>query len=145
MAFLELKNLSKSFGGVSVLKDVNLCIEKGEFVAIVGFSGSGKTTLINMITGLLRRGVIPKTKDGIEPLAAIYPKSALGKLRLELQQGRAPAANWFAKQCVAVGVAQFVDVSSDDAECFASANSPEAFQRLTRIGLTSSSRTSAQA
>jgi nitrate/nitrite transport system ATP-binding protein len=54
MAFLELKNVNKSFGGVSVLKDVNLSIEKGEFVAIVGFSGAGKTTLINMITGLIK-------------------------------------------------------------------------------------------
>ncbi len=54
MAFLELKNVSKSFGGTAVLKDVNLSIEKGEFVAIVGFSGAGKTTLINMITGLLK-------------------------------------------------------------------------------------------
>ena len=54
MAFLELKNVSKSFGGTCILKDINLSIEKGEFVAIVGFSGAGKTTLINMITGLLR-------------------------------------------------------------------------------------------
>src|SRR6478609_9373518 len=54
MAFLELKNVSKSFGETCVLKDINLSIEKGEFVAIVGFSGAGKTTLINMITGLLR-------------------------------------------------------------------------------------------
>jgi nitrate/nitrite transport system ATP-binding protein len=54
MAFLELKNVSKSFGGLSVLKDINLSIEKGEFVAIVGYSGAGKTTLISMIAGLLR-------------------------------------------------------------------------------------------
>ena len=43
------------------------------------------------------------------------------------------------------GVAQFMDVSSDDAEWLASANSPEEFQRLTRSGPISSSRTSAQA
>src|SRR6266850_8392398 len=54
MAFLELKNVNKSFGGASVLKDINLSIEKGEFVAIVGFSGAGKTTLISLIAGLLK-------------------------------------------------------------------------------------------
>lgn len=55
MAFLELKNVSKSYGKgadkVEVLKNINLEIEEGEFVAIVGFTGSGKTTLINLITG----------------------------------------------------------------------------------------------
>lgn len=54
MAFLELNNVSKSFGGASVLKDIHLSIAKGEFVAIVGFSGAGKTTLISMIAGLTR-------------------------------------------------------------------------------------------
>ena len=54
MAFLELKNVSKSFGTSTVLKDINLSIEKGEFVAIVGFSGAGKTTLINIIAGLIK-------------------------------------------------------------------------------------------
>ena len=54
MAFLELKNVSKSFGGACVLKDINVSIEKGEFVAIVGFSGAGKTTLISLIAGLLK-------------------------------------------------------------------------------------------
>lgn len=57
MAYIELKNVSKSFGfgaeRVQVLKNINLSIEEGEFVAIVGFSGSGKTTLINLIAGLM--------------------------------------------------------------------------------------------
>ncbi|MEO9474776.1 MAG: ABC transporter ATP-binding protein [Cyclobacteriaceae bacterium] len=57
MALLELNNISKSFGVGStrneVLSDINLSVEEGEFVAIVGFSGSGKSTLINLINGLL--------------------------------------------------------------------------------------------
>ncbi|MGV3771894.1 MAG: ABC transporter ATP-binding protein [Verrucomicrobiales bacterium] len=58
MSFLKLKNVSKGYGSgkgrAEVLKDINLEIEKGEFVAIVGYSGSGKTTLISMIAGLLK-------------------------------------------------------------------------------------------
>ena len=58
MAFLELKNVDKSYGvegnRTEVLKDINLEIEDGEFVAIVGFSGSGKTTLISTIAGLIK-------------------------------------------------------------------------------------------
>jgi nitrate/nitrite transport system ATP-binding protein len=54
MAFLELKNVSKRFGTSEVLKDINLSIEKGEFVAIVGYSGAGKTTFISLIAGLLK-------------------------------------------------------------------------------------------
>lgn len=56
MAFLELKNVHKSYKTGNevnqVLSDINLEIEEGEFVAIVGFTGSGKTTLINLINGL---------------------------------------------------------------------------------------------
>src|SRR4051812_2772226 len=54
MAFLELSNVSKGFGAAPVLQGVNLSIERGEFVAIVGYSGSGKTTLISLIAGLTR-------------------------------------------------------------------------------------------
>src|SRR5258708_10310692 len=54
MPFLELTNVSKGFGGPPVLSGVNLALESGEYVAIVGYSGSGKTTLISMIAGLPR-------------------------------------------------------------------------------------------
>ncbi|KZS41720.1 nitrate ABC transporter ATP-binding protein [Aquimarina aggregata] len=57
MAYIELRNVSKSFGvgknRTQVLSNINLEIEEGEFVAIVGFTGSGKTTLINLISGLM--------------------------------------------------------------------------------------------
>ena len=57
MPILELKSVSKSFGEeparTRVLKNATLSVEKGEFVAIVGFSGSGKTTLINLMAGLI--------------------------------------------------------------------------------------------
>jgi len=58
MSFLELKGIGKHYGSgeqqAEVLSDVNLSIEEGEFVAIVGFSGSGKTTLISLIAGLIQ-------------------------------------------------------------------------------------------
>jgi len=53
MAILELKNVRKGFGGTEVLGGIDLSIERGEFVSIVGFSGSGKTTLLSILAGLL--------------------------------------------------------------------------------------------
>lgn len=56
MAFLELNNVCKGYGSgakrAEVLRDINLNITEGEFVAIVGYSGSGKTTLMSLIAGL---------------------------------------------------------------------------------------------
>jgi nitrate/nitrite transport system ATP-binding protein len=51
---LEFQGVAKSYGATPVLKDINLKIREGEFVAIVGFSGSGKTTLISLMAGLLQ-------------------------------------------------------------------------------------------
>lgn len=46
MALLEIKNLSKSFGDLQVLKDINIQVEKGEVIVIIGPSGSGKSTML---------------------------------------------------------------------------------------------------
>jgi nitrate/nitrite transport system ATP-binding protein len=57
MAFLELEAVSKGYGRggarTEVLRDIQLEVAEGEFVAIVGFSGSGKTTLVSLIAGLI--------------------------------------------------------------------------------------------
>lgn len=52
MGILQFTNVSKSYGGTPVLKDITLDVEDGEFVVILGFSGTGKTTLINLMAGL---------------------------------------------------------------------------------------------
>ncbi|WP_170401095.1 ABC transporter ATP-binding protein [Ruegeria arenilitoris] len=56
MAVMEFKNVSKSFGtgtaATDVLKDINLSVQEGEFVVLLGFSGTGKTTLINLMAGI---------------------------------------------------------------------------------------------
>jgi len=49
---IELRNVSKSFNGFEALKNINLSIERGDYVAICGRSGSGKSTLLNLIGGL---------------------------------------------------------------------------------------------
>ena len=49
MALLEIKNLEKSFGDLKVLRDVNLSIEEGEVLVLIGPSGSGKSTFLRCI------------------------------------------------------------------------------------------------
>jgi nitrate/nitrite transport system ATP-binding protein len=57
-SLVSLNNVCKSYGEGnaknSILKNINLDIKEGEFIAIVGFSGSGKTTLISLIAGLIQ-------------------------------------------------------------------------------------------
>ena len=52
MALLEIKNLSKSFGDAHILKDINLDVNEGDVIAIIGSSGNGKTTLLRCLNFL---------------------------------------------------------------------------------------------
>ena len=54
MSLLEAKGLSKQFGGVSALKDVEVHMNPGETLGMIGPNGSGKTTFVNLVTGQLR-------------------------------------------------------------------------------------------
>ena len=53
-AFLEIENLTKSFGGLMAVKNVSLKMERNEMVGLIGPNGSGKTTLVRLIIGMLK-------------------------------------------------------------------------------------------
>ena len=50
---IEFRNIMKSYGNHTVMEGLNLCVEKGEFVTIIGSSGCGKTTALKMVNGLI--------------------------------------------------------------------------------------------
>lgn len=72
MALLELRNVSKYFGGLAAVSDLDLDIDEGEIRGIIGPNGAGKTTLFNLISGFCRptRGRIiyqGKEISGLDP------------------------------------------------------------------------------
>ena len=69
---LEIRNLTKMFGGFTALSDVNLSVEPGERLGLIGPNGSGKTTLINCISGSIRdyEGEVQFNGQGLNGLAA---------------------------------------------------------------------------
>lgn len=63
---IEVKNIHKSFGTLEVLKGVNLMVEKGEIVSIIGKSGAGKTTLLQIIGTLDKPDSGSVVIDGVD-------------------------------------------------------------------------------
>lgn len=74
MALLTVTNLSKQFGGLDAVSDVNMHVEDGELVALIGPNGAGKTTLFNMLTG-----VIPPSSGQVTLTTATGTTSLLGR------------------------------------------------------------------
>jgi branched-chain amino acid transport system ATP-binding protein len=52
MALFELKDVTKSFGGLRVVDGLNLAVDEGEVVSLIGPNGAGKTTVFNLVTGI---------------------------------------------------------------------------------------------
>ena len=66
---IEVKNIHKSFGTLEVLKGVDLTVEKGEIVSIIGKSGAGKTTLLQIIGTLDKPDAGNVVIDGVDVFA----------------------------------------------------------------------------
>ncbi len=78
MAMLEIRDLNCHYGNVQVLWNVNLHIEQGELVALLGANGAGKTTLLNTITGSVRPTSGEILFQG-ESLVGMHPEELLGR------------------------------------------------------------------
>ncbi len=71
MAFLEVKELTKSFGDLQVLKGINFSLEKGEVLSVIGSSGNGKTTFLRCLNNL----ETPSSGEIIVDNKVIFPKN----------------------------------------------------------------------
>jgi len=72
MALLELKNISKRFGGLQAVKDVSFTVQQNCIKAVIGPNGAGKTTLFNLVSGFLA----PDSGEILyrdAPIQGIYP------------------------------------------------------------------------
>jgi putative spermidine/putrescine transport system ATP-binding protein len=77
-ASIELVEVSKSFGAIVAIRDVNLTIEPGEFVTLLGPSGSGKTTTLNVISGFDKPTTGTLKVDGKDILGVPTHKRGMG-------------------------------------------------------------------
>ncbi|MCB1350819.1 MAG: ATP-binding cassette domain-containing protein, partial [Maritimibacter sp.] len=64
MTLLEIRDVSKSFGPVSVLHGVDMSVDRGEVVGLVGDNGAGKSTLMKIVTGMYTADQGALTLDG---------------------------------------------------------------------------------
>lgn len=75
---LEIRKLSKHFGGLAAISDFDLSIKQGELVGLIGPNGAGKTTIFNLITGFLRPNIGKIILEG-KDITGQKPHSIAGK------------------------------------------------------------------
>jgi len=85
---LELRHVSKSFGGIRAVRDVNLEVEPGTIHALIGPNGAGKTTLINLVTGVVHPDEGTLLLDGMPSSWSPLHTSARGGLARSFQNPR---------------------------------------------------------
>ena len=78
--FIVIDGVRKTFGPVTVLRDVNLTMRQGEFVTLLGASGSGKSTLLNIMAGFEKTDTGTVTVDGIDLTRVPPHKRGLGMM-----------------------------------------------------------------
>jgi branched-chain amino acid transport system ATP-binding protein len=87
MPLLELKSVSVGYGHNSVLQNVNLTLERGEIVTLLGANGAGKSTLVKSISGLLRPEAGSIVLDG-KPIETLAPAERLRRGIAHIPEGR---------------------------------------------------------
>lgn len=87
MPLLELKGVSVGYGRNRVLQNVNLTLERGEIVTLLGANGAGKSTLAKSISGLLRTEAGTILLDG-EPIGSLPPAERLRRGIAHVPEGR---------------------------------------------------------
>jgi len=75
---LELRDVTKSFGGLTVIHELDLHVDEGEIVSVIGPNGAGKTTLFNLVTGVYRPNEGEILLDG-ESLVGLDPHRITAK------------------------------------------------------------------
>jgi branched-chain amino acid transport system ATP-binding protein len=87
MALLEIRNLVVDYGVVRAVKGINITVEKGTIVAIIGANGAGKTTTIRTISGVVKAKSGKILLDG-ENITNLFPYKIAAKGAIQSPEGR---------------------------------------------------------
>ena len=102
MALLELRSVAIGYGHHRVLEDVNLTLERGEIVTLLGANGAGKSTLAKAVSGLLRPLSGAILLDGA-PIQALPPAERLRRGIAHVPEGRQIFAGMTVAENLALG------------------------------------------
>jgi branched-chain amino acid transport system ATP-binding protein len=102
MAILEIKNLTKRFGGLTVLEDVNLDVQEGEILGLIGPNGAGKTTLFNVIAGV-HKPTSGKIFLGGDEISGLTPSEVARRGIIKTYQANVSFRNLTVEQNILVG------------------------------------------